>query len=111
MIPKALHSASTDPALHKSALAVYVFLHGHLDYYTFRPLKRAWLGRQMSLHDSYLTKMLQLLVRRGYLERGPKEQDHPGNPGVWTYRICLSPQAREALTDAAATAEAPSPAA
>ena len=79
MIPLALHQASTDTALNHAALRVYVFLHGHLDYYTFRPVKLVWLSRHLTLHQSYLTKILQLLTRRGYLERGPRE--HPSRRG------------------------------
>lgn len=87
MIPKALLDCSTDPELRPKDLHVYVFLHAHLGYYDFRPIKHAWLVRKLNQTRENLSRALTRLTANGYLER----QKQRGG-AVAYYRMPLSPK-------------------
>lgn len=90
MIPQALLVAATDPELRSRDLAVYIFLHGQLDYFTYRHLKQEWLARQLNLDRTTLAHSFVRLVKGGYLEPATKGPKH--GPGKATrYRLPASP--------------------
>jgi DNA-binding MarR family transcriptional regulator len=87
MIPKALITAATDPALRPNGLAVYTLLHAHLDYLEYRPIKQAWLARQLQMAAPHLSNAIRALCERGYLERRGN-----GAGAIARYRIPVSPR-------------------
>lgn len=89
MIPKALLTAATDPELRPGDLAVYVHLHEHLDYLTYRRLKQKWLARVLHLDRSTLSRAMARLLDGGYLELCP--EDSGGRGAASRYRIPYSP--------------------
>jgi DNA-binding MarR family transcriptional regulator len=86
MIPKAFLTAATDPELRPAELRLYIFLHFHLDYVAFRPVKQTWLTRHLALTRENLSRGISRLCELGYLDR----QKQRGRGSVQQYRIPLS---------------------
>jgi DNA-binding MarR family transcriptional regulator len=68
-----LLTAATDRSLHRGDLAVLLFLHAHLDYETYRPLKQSWLARSAHLPQGNVSRSLKKLVAGGYCVPRPIE--------------------------------------
>lgn len=70
MLPR-LRDAADDLDLHGPPLAVYLRLIYDLDPTTFRPVKQFALARRLQMSTRTVRRALNLLVARGYIERGP----------------------------------------
>ena len=86
MIPKAFLTAALDPDLRPGELRLYIFLHFHLDYVDFRPIKQTWLTRHFHQTRESLSRAINRLCERGYLDR--RERTRRGH--VHLYRIPFS---------------------
>ncbi len=83
MIP-AFTSAIQDRALRGHAREVYFWCHEHLDVIEYRSVKHALVAADMEMKDLAVFRSIELLLKRGYLDRGPKEGR------CWTYRLVYS---------------------
>ncbi|HKV74575.1 MAG TPA: helix-turn-helix domain-containing protein [Gemmatimonadales bacterium] len=83
-MPSCLQACAQDTEIPNAAYRLFGFLHGELDFCAFRPLKLEWLGSRFGRSVSQLSRHLNLLVEKGYLER------EPGGAQPYKYRIPLS---------------------
>lgn len=88
MLPKAVLDAIIDPELTPDDANVFTFLHYHLTYDTYRPIKQTWLRRTMRRSRESISRALTRLVAQGYLERKRER----GSGLVAYYRIPVSPR-------------------
>ena len=74
MIP-ALQQAALDPSLRGRTFQVYVFLCGQLDSYQFRPIKITAHAHTLRLKRPHLSRALNLLIEKGYIDAKLDEND------------------------------------
>ena len=80
----AFATAMQDRALRGHTREVYLWLNEHLDLLTYRPIKHSAIEADLRVEDSTVFRALQLLLERGYLDRGGREGR------LWTYRLVYS---------------------
>lgn len=77
-------SMATDRVIldHPHSIAVYVIVSPQLDFKDFRHVKVWKVAEQMGLNKRTVMNALDLLVNRGYLEEGPRQENN-----VRTFRL------------------------
>ena len=81
-----LQAAANDFELAGPPLSIYLYLlHEVLDLQEFRPVKRLALANRLHCHENTVQRALNLLVDRGYLDRGKVKPTE-----ARTYRLVYS---------------------
>lgn len=83
MIP-AFTTAMQDRALRGQPREVYLWLNEELDVVAYRAVKHSAIQQALGIDDSRIFRALQLLIERGYLDRGERDGR------LWTYRLIYS---------------------
>jgi hypothetical protein len=106
MLPILILQAADDDELRDQDRRLLVLLHRHLDYYEYRPLKLSIVRRMLRMRNgeplyvTHASSALRRLVKRGYLDRGPRNSF---SDRVQTYRLRASrPQLHPVVTPPAA---------
>lgn len=84
MVIPAFVAAMQDRTLRGNARDVYLWCHEHLDIVQFRPVKHSVIESALQMKDSSIADALQVLIDRGYLDRGERCDR------LWTYRLYYS---------------------
>lgn len=87
MLPPAACAALDDPELRGRGIHVYFMLLDELSAHHPIALKNAYIAHRVGVDKRRVRHLLNLLVNRGHLLRGPPTED-----GLHTYQLSLAGQ-------------------